>query len=738
MRRGMWPAACAVLAVGWCACAGAGAPGQPGSERAIPVPWVPSESWPGGRQYDPRLDRPVEFWGAGMPLRDVFAGVKEQTGVEVGFWPPGDVNERVCITLYLNPEEPPTLRELMVQLSWVMDCGFGISGEEEEERSYCLLATSIKGGALRRMEEEQAANVREWRASGRESFLEAAQEVTEKLPELRRARELSQDELIARYRGVDDLVLLAMLDPGRRAVIEFVLDLPEEDYERFLRGRLVTREWDELTSLQKSGVRSIIVHNSQEVLAVDWSSDVPIRVTLHPPLAVGFSVVIESSGPPGTAAAGGVSCIAHVRVTDVGTRWSAEDEIALRELLGEAVGLEERGAIIEKWDQELAARRERRRAASVRQELERRMVSQRPLSPAAEALLSSFALPEAFDDGCSLWQIQEAVASASRMHVVSDCFWQPRRDLREVIELLHPEGQPEMTALLALRLSCLATVAPERLFYWHANNDRAGWEWEDSGRFLRFRHLARDLWRAAFLPEAVLERIDAWLGPYAESAEGRGTAVEVEVDLEDACKLVAALDGWQLRHGGKINYGDPMEERDRRLQAVREKVLAEIAREESTFRFLATLSAEQWELLRGPGLRWREHLSPDQQEMELSHYFAPFHEALAEALLRLEEAGAASDREDRQGAPETYMLRVTLPTGPPPHGPREYTSLKTGELAAIHRIFLPRKVRVAFPQPEVGEQQPGTASEIEQGDAQPVSSGSEHVRSVDPDRKQQR
>ena len=93
---------------------------------AGPVPWAPSESWEGGRQYDPRLEKTVRFWGAGMPLRDVFAGVKEQTGVEIGFWPAGDVNERVCVNLYLNPEKPPTLRELMAQLGWVMDCGFSV------------------------------------------------------------------------------------------------------------------------------------------------------------------------------------------------------------------------------------------------------------------------------------------------------------------------------------------------------------------------------------------------------------------------------------------------------------------------------------------------------------------------------------------------------------------------------------------------------------------------------------
>ena len=67
-----------------------------------PTPWHPSESWPGGKQFDPRLDQSVSFWGAGIPLKDVFAGVKEQTGVEIGFFPPGDANERICVTLYLN------------------------------------------------------------------------------------------------------------------------------------------------------------------------------------------------------------------------------------------------------------------------------------------------------------------------------------------------------------------------------------------------------------------------------------------------------------------------------------------------------------------------------------------------------------------------------------------------------------------------------------------------------------
>ena len=52
-------------------------------------PWDPGESWPGGAQSDPRLDQTVDFWGAGISLKDVFADIHEQTGLEIGFHPPG-------------------------------------------------------------------------------------------------------------------------------------------------------------------------------------------------------------------------------------------------------------------------------------------------------------------------------------------------------------------------------------------------------------------------------------------------------------------------------------------------------------------------------------------------------------------------------------------------------------------------------------------------------------------------
>ena len=123
-------------------------------------PWNPSESWPGGAQFDPRLERPVNFWGAGMRLSDAFAAVKKQTGVEIGFVPAGDENERICVNLYLNREDPPNLRELMAQLSWVLDCTFACCHGDESGLDYWLLSTSARFGAVARLSSE-------WRAYAR-------------------------------------------------------------------------------------------------------------------------------------------------------------------------------------------------------------------------------------------------------------------------------------------------------------------------------------------------------------------------------------------------------------------------------------------------------------------------------------------------------------------------------------------------------------------------------------------
>ena len=76
---------------------------------APPPQWLAHESWPGGKQYDPRLERTVQFWGTGVSTADLFASVTAQTGVALTFSPPDDDNTRVCLNVYLNPKAPPTL-----------------------------------------------------------------------------------------------------------------------------------------------------------------------------------------------------------------------------------------------------------------------------------------------------------------------------------------------------------------------------------------------------------------------------------------------------------------------------------------------------------------------------------------------------------------------------------------------------------------------------------------------------
>nr|NIN64343.1 hypothetical protein [Anaerolineae bacterium]NIN94628.1 hypothetical protein [Anaerolineae bacterium]NIQ77691.1 hypothetical protein [Anaerolineae bacterium] len=78
--------------------------------------WEPGESYQGGSDYDSRLDHSVQFWVAGASLATVFADIERQTGVRLGFLPEGDENTRVRVHLFLNRQDPPTLREFMAQL----------------------------------------------------------------------------------------------------------------------------------------------------------------------------------------------------------------------------------------------------------------------------------------------------------------------------------------------------------------------------------------------------------------------------------------------------------------------------------------------------------------------------------------------------------------------------------------------------------------------------------------------
>ena len=125
-------------------------------------------------------------------------------------------------------------RDLMAQLSWVTDCAFAYAKSGEDEPTYLLLSTSIGAGAMERVRDERDAAIAALEARTDPHMQVAAQvrsEMLTRLPELANALTLTRDEAIRRYKGKDDLMLLAALDPTRRLIGEFVLSLSDEQLE---------------------------------------------------------------------------------------------------------------------------------------------------------------------------------------------------------------------------------------------------------------------------------------------------------------------------------------------------------------------------------------------------------------------------------------------------------------------------------------------------------------------------
>jgi len=604
----------ALLALG---SAGAASAEAAGSEASL-VPWVPSESWAGGRQYDPRLERTVGFWGAGMPLRDVFAGVKEQTGVEIGFWPAGDMNERICVTLYLNPEKPPTLRELMAQLSWVVDCGFSVSDGVEGERTYCLLSTSIGQGDIKqRLEEEMTALLDE---TGRERDrvrAEKRRRFPARLAEFGRALELTRDEVIAQYRGVDDLMMLALLDPRRRAVGQFGLGLSDEDMAGLMAGEQITREWSGWSAEQREWLKRSISATLPEWSAAvqeaqaeegpnDWldreQPEVQVMVT-HVGLYVEVSGGEEGWRPD----------VPRLPLT-IGGEVEAETglpaylQMEVRRALGETITLEQEREIVDEHHKRAELYWRGRRGEEL-------LGKRAPRLGDAWEALESLRLPVGTDREYALWQIQEAVAVASGMDVVSDCFWQPERRLDFLLGPLYPDGAPELTALDVLRLSCLDYSGRLQMIYmsWRDLRYAEGWEWGQAGEFLQFRSMNRDMWRAAFLPADVVDAIHSWIEPYLVRDPETGRyppVVGVALDLRECAEVAAQLGEANWRWGAGVIYGSLTDERRAYLRAFREEMLSFLLPEWRGVEMFRGLTDDQWKKLHEQGLVWRAELAP--------------------------------------------------------------------------------------------------------------------------------
>ncbi len=673
--------------------------------HAAPPPpqWLPQDSWPGGKRYDARLEQPVKLWATGLPAADLFASIAKQTGVSLAFSPPDDDNARICLNVYLNPKEPPTLRDLLVQLGWVMDCAWAVEGEGEARR-YMLLHTSIGGGALERKRQE--GRVASWRAQQEEAALQRHLQLRAlaRLRELADDLGLSRDEAIRRYRGIDDQKLIVLLDPVRRAFAHLLLASPEVLARFPDLGDGAALKWAQLTEEQRAYVREAVTADAarmeseqpESVLQIPWDDPVALAaldltVGVGPaPECAGFACQVEcrvhpddpddvsSQGTAGTT----IQLASDPRLPGP---TPGEIEAEVRQLLGEEGPPEESAESQQRREEEQRQEQLRRRA-------EPELARYGPTSVQTISLLSSLRLPPTPAEPYALWQLQEWVAAASGLHVISDHFHQPAQPLRRYVNLLNPAAASEVNALTALRFAALAweTLAQDIGVPCPGGSD--AWEWGDAGSFLRFRSRNRDLWRAALLPRTAVATLDSWLEPCLPShIEPAAALPEVEVPLDPLrlCRLLQALTYEQRRWGGYIAAGDPTDPAEVYRRTSREGVRA--TGESIPHGLLAPLDEEQMRLLRGEGLVVGRDIPP---AGILSYYAAaPDGSGVEEGVvLRLtteESKGEAGAGEPVRGYHVTAWdeLRLVWPRG------------ESAELGSIPRNLLLHPPRLPPPVP---------------------------------------
>jgi len=597
--------------------------------ETLTVQWLPSESYAGGKQYDARLDRPVKLWGAGIPVKKAFAEITAQTGVKLACLPPGDDNERICINAYLNPKTPPDLRAVMTQLSWVLNCAFGYTGEGEA-RVYYLLSTSVKEGAVERirqlgrdrmraeLKDEQAARERE------------REERPARWAEFKAALSLSREQAIAKYRGVDDTLLVAMIEPGRRALAEYLARLPEEECARMLQGGHDVKEWASLSAQQQAELRTVFAGFApnlgdfvaadpamvQRIASYDWQTDKPRRLEIASMEGLVAMSVVEGtpdtdSPEPEVIAGVAMLCLNPLVEDEV----AVANQLGLRRALGESATEEDKGTL-------LAAAREKRRARELtrrEQEMKELLREQVQLSAETRATLSAVTLPIEEGERYTLWQVQEAAAAATGRHVISDCFSQPKRPIQRMASALCPGEAGEVNALEAL---CLISAAQgfEDAAVSASGTPTPGWEFGEAGQFLRFRSAERDLYRASLPSAEVLEAVDHLAASVMKAEcdpDCRGRGFQLTLPLWQASGLAARLTDQQARLAGRIVLGDPLSPHEACRQAIMRQVLGLLAHGQyGGLAALASLTDDQRERIVGKGIPWGDLQLRDRRPIE--------------------------------------------------------------------------------------------------------------------------
>jgi hypothetical protein len=607
-------------------CCGLPDRGAAGTRLNVPggpsvVAWEPGESYEGKAQADPRLDRPVKFWRAGLTLAEVFDGVREQTGVEIRFWPSDDLNARMPVNLYLNPKEPPSLRSVMAQLMWAVDCPFCV-GDELAAKTYYLVPTSMAGGAKENLQARTEA-IRKAR-EGR------WKEIGGMLDDYQQALDLPREELVGKYQGKSDLMLLNLLDPQRRAVTEFTCRHkssiqrlvqappfpPESSGEPMAFGTSISGSNltdEDIADLRLAfGLPESVLRDPQMMfdLHVEVVGRLSVDASPEYPQDVRWSN-LEHQGPYLLA-----------DLTD-DAALSAKDLLSLRRALGEKIAPSQEADYLKKLEQEVAAtKRERERV---------RLAAGRSLSERARDLLARTSLTLENTDlrwPVTPWVAQEAVARATGMNVISDgLLWSgPYNTYGEPAN--GEERTATLTALAALDNFAHAPIA--------AGLHVPSWEWGDAGDFLRFRTADRDVWRAAMLPQEFLHWVNSLLQSHLQDREAlakqKRAQFTMPIGLVHMTRMLGKLSDLQMEFGAGINYGDPKEVANiAKHQVIGQITYGAMVRPRLT-RFLASLTDAQWEQMKGNGLRCDYDLSPEQQEM------------LAAAVLRSGQAAGLTDR----------------------------------------------------------------------------------------------
>jgi hypothetical protein len=626
---------------------------------AAATQWNPSASYTGGSQADPRLDRPIGLWCTGSTLSEVFAHVLDQTGVRLGFRSLGDdENPRVRVNLYLNRSDPPSLRDVMAQLSWVLDCTFCMQ-ETDGEKSYLLMSTNLASGAAQRLQERES-RASEAAARQQERYRDL---IRAELAELGEALKLTPAEAAKHYRGVDDALLSALLDPSRRAAAELVC-------------RKATAEWlrhDEYATVhgaQGSPAANpdhwMMPSNAMLLLPEDWGPDGRRLLRQLTGLsdealnAAEFSVQVEGASD-GFLILGVLQHVAddgeggHNYWHPVGRQTEIlnvrddfmmpwRDELALARLVGEDVTPEREATCRESWSKRRDAmldRRAQERFASA-------VAETSSLSPEAASLLSGLVLGLDPGDPRHLWEVQQAVAEASGLNVISDRFLGAPRRLRTIPNRVAHADFPKMTAFNALAASCLVlsdTDRPDGTIPWGF-----GMEWGDAGRFLRFRSQDRAIWRAAMLPQAWLDWADAVAASALDDAGRSGAhAVDLSVPmrLDEWSAAAAGLTDVQAQYAALMAYGDPADPVVACREAVLRALLSTASQNLLLFRFLGSLTEGQRAAVLGDGLHCDTELRPEQVRL------------LVEALQQSANVTTSTDSVRRFG----YFIRIAEPDG---------------------------------------------------------------------------